>query len=244
MVLTVSSPVTARTLSAEDSTRLLIEAAGANASVTLYSEDEARSRILSGVITGVTSSHLEINILELDRTALTARASSTLRAQVTHADSRYRFRTQCVESDAAAEIDVLRVLKPARIVMVERRRSRRCHLRAQAEITLHDTNDAGAWSCSATMLNLSIGGLACRVRRRDAESMAVGQTLQASFRVGSPLEEFQMTSRVVSTTQAGTPGHMVVGMEFVADQHNREAWERLQGVLRYSPSDSGQDNGL
>ena len=243
MVVTMSGFVTTRKLSAEDTARLFVDAAGARAPVALYDQDEHDRAILSGVLTGTAQSHLELMVDDVDRPSIAPCPSDALEAELVHGNLCYRFATRCVESDVETKTGVIRVLRPAKIVIVERRRSRRRRLQERADITLRDPDDPEAWSCSATMVNLSMGGMACRVRTPDAESIVGGRTLLAVFRAGAPPENINITSRVVTTTPAGTPEHLVVGMEFVADEHLDAARDRLKGALRNAASTGGQDGG-
>ena len=241
MVLTMCDRVTTRELSVEESARLLSDAVGAHLPLRVSSEDEPKAVALPGLITDITDGHLELSIDDASRAAFAAFTSDVLRIELSHAGFRYRFATRCAEEYASPATGVLRVLKPGRIVMVERRRSHRRRLQKRGKVTLRDPDNPEAWSCSALMMNLSLGGMACRIRTRDAESIDLGQTLLAVFRAGTPPEELRINSRVVTTTRAGTPDHLVVGMEFVTDEHLEAARARLEGAIRNAASPSGQD---
>ena len=103
------------------------------------------------------------------------------------------------------------------------------------------------WQSHAAMLNLSVRGVACRVRkpRRDRQGafIRIGQTLAVNFRIpvepgsqpGCDAEPFRLHGRVVSITPGHAPDHVVVGIEFLDDGDLAATKSRLQTVLERVP---------
>ena len=65
--------------------------------------------------------------------------------------------------------------------VIERRKNRRRRFQEPADVTLRATSGPKPWHGLGTLLNLSMNGIACRVREEDAAHTAVGQTLRVMF---------------------------------------------------------------
>ncbi len=124
--------------------------------------------------------------------------------------------------------------KPTSIVSAERRRGPRRRFRQPTGVLLRGTGVDDGWSCQATLLNLSIGGLACRVPDSDSERagpLRIGQTVRAVFRPSASTPTFDLNGRIVNITQGGTPNLLVLGLEFVADRSLEASRAGLHDVL-------------
>ena len=87
------------------------------------------------------------------------------------------------------------------------------------------------WECSGLMLNASAGGFACKIHNNDAGRLTAGRIVRAVFRLGEHDEPFDFHARITNTTQAGTPGYTIIGMEFLIDADRKLERKRLRGVL-------------
>ena len=52
-----------------------------------------------------------------------------------------------------------------------------------------------------------------------------------TLRLGKPARAFDLTARVITQTGAGTPGYVVMGIEFVEDGSLEATRRRLREVL-------------
>lgn len=126
------------------------------------------------------------------------------------------------------------------IVVLERRRSRRRHLRKPAEVALRYDGTGNGWHGTGDMLNLGADGVAVRLLRRDLpEAVTTGQTLRISFQPGDEGLEFDWACRVVNVTEGATPDHSVVGLEFIGDARSKPERERLLAVIGGTLEDEG-----
>ena len=126
------------------------------------------------------------------------------------------------------------MVKPTTITSVERRRSPRRRLRQPTGVLLRETSVEDGWHCQATLLNLSTGGLACRVPDSDRDGtgrLSVGQAVRVELRPSVSSPTLDLNGRIVTITQGGTPNHLVLGLEFIADQSLEVSRPRLQDVL-------------
>ena len=81
------------------------------------------------------------------------------------------------------------------------------------------------------MLNASTGGFACRVHNADANRLTAGRIVRAVFRLDLHQEPFDFHARITNTTQAGTPGFTIIGMEFLIDADRKLESKRLKSAL-------------
>ena len=232
MAATTGQPVVTKVLNMEASARTLAEAISNRALMTLFPAVDPGEELLSGVIQGEEGEHLLFTVYSFDQAALAIHGCSSLQAEFSLAGSFYCFVTRLEDGAGEARAGVARILRPASVSVVDRRRSRRRRFREGSAVTLRATPDGAAWSCTATMLNLSVHGIACRVRAEDAKFARIGRMLGVTFQVGTPPQDFNLTSRVITNIRAGTPEQAVLGMEFVNQPGLEVDGARLQAALR------------
>ena len=117
------------------------------------------------------------------------------------------------------------------IGLADRRRSRRRELHEPTDVALFGTGKNDEWHCGAMMLNASADGIACRVCDADAARLTVGRVLRVVFRIGDSTEPFDFRARTINTTQGATPGHSVLGLEFIIDGDQPAERKRLLQAL-------------
>ena len=117
---------------------------------------------------------------------------------------------------------LIRLPKPSRLTLADRRRSERRQLKQRATVSLQMAEADGAWTSHGAMLNLSAEGIACRIAREDASRMAVGCVVLVRFGLEEAGQSFEWSARVTNITKGGTADRTVVGLEFIVD-HNQEA---------------------
>ncbi|MHC4697620.1 MAG: PilZ domain-containing protein [Planctomycetota bacterium] len=224
--------IATRILEADASNKVLLAAARASNAVGLRADADHEEEELLGIIVGGSETQIEVEISPLDHYAHAILASPVLFASLDVADRRYVFKTHCVTITVESETDVLRLVRPTAIAVVERRRSRRRAFREPTRLVLRTTDPDAGWRLQAEMLNLSLSGVACRIREEDAAgAMKAGQTIHVAFNLGKPAQAFDLTARVITRTGAGTPGHIVVGLEFVEDGCLEATRKRLRVML-------------
>lgn len=186
---------------------------------------------LAGALAGGDDRSLHITIPEIEE--LRADASEPLELEVTVnvSGERYRFTTSPLDPAPLSSTDVLLVARPTTLTVLDRRRSRRRNLRPPSTVVLRLPDERDAWRCAAPILNVSADGLACLLENADAQRVPVGRDIVTEFQVNALEETFQMTGRVANSTRAGTPGHVVLGVEFLAEEASHLRRTRLRDVL-------------
>ncbi len=211
--------------------RVLTEAVDARACVKLHVDGNGVKADSSGELVGGDDSYLAIRLTHPDTAAGTCLPDYPLRITMTVSDVQYEFDTRCVEQPTTLEGRVIRILRPDTITSADRRRSPRRLLRQATIVSLRSHEADEGWHCDAVMLNLSPDGLACRMPEQHAGALHFDQTIRVTFRLGRSSQLFDLTGRISNITRGATPGQLVVGLEFAADQHSEENQAELRRVL-------------
>lgn len=184
-----------------------------------------------GTIIGERGPDLTIELDAFDPAARVVLGASSLRVNLEVNGASYMFETELAAGFAGAEPGVIHLRKPVTITLVDRRRSPRRRLREPAEVLLRATDVNDAWQCKAMMLNLSLDGVACRISEASAGPLHTGRTIRVMLRLDASSPAFELNGEVINITQGGTPNHLVVGLEFVADEQLKASRTRLREAL-------------
>lgn len=125
----------------------------------------------------------------------------------------------------------LRIPSPRTLTLIERRRSPRRSFQQTSEVRLSFAAENSRKSCSAVLLNLSADGLACRAEHSDASELVVGRDMEADIQFDSEEQPIHLFGRIVSLTAGGSPGTVVVGLEFHDRRNPPLAKSRLRTLL-------------
>lgn len=185
----------------------------------------------SGVVLDLEAALLAIEVDRVFPDQAEFQEGMTLQVGLEVGDDRYVFQTRCATGLSAFVSGVLIVEPPTSAVREERRRSPRRRLKEAADIVLHENRVQAQWRCRASLLNLSADGLACRVPCDDAGELRVGQTVCVMLRPAGVATGFDLEARVSNFTEAGTPDHWIVGLEFVQDTTPPGSRARLEELL-------------
>lgn len=113
----------------------------------------------------------------------------------------------------------------------ERRRSPRRLLRGSVKIEIRTSGASDTGLATATMLNLSESGVACRVPWDEVDRLQTGESIRVLFRLQEADQPFDLPARIINITQAGTPGTCVIGMEFLFGNDSDRQQARLRVAL-------------
>lgn len=152
---------------------------------------------------------------------------------------RYVLEGRCVPDANDESGDVLLLIEPETLAVVERRRSKRRRLAPSSAVYIDGGDDADPWRCAAVMLNVSLNGLACRVERECAERIREGLTLDVAFEIGPESRRIELHGRVVSVMGAGSPDCSLVGIAFEEDGAYAIAVDDLARALECGRSAGG-----
>jgi hypothetical protein len=194
--------------------RLLAQAGREASRIVVDGSVDGRHDEWTGVIVGCHGPFLSVRPDRPDPPLGTLPTLSTLRVRLEINGFGYAFETRPLYAAEGPGPGVIHLERPRTVILRERRRSPRRRLHRPTDVILAPAGGTTDWHCQAAMLNVSPEGLACRVPNDQIESMVVGGTLRVSFRLERSDAEFNLAARVSNVTEGGTPGYVVVGLEF------------------------------
>ncbi len=220
------------TVDKQATAKLLDEAVRQRASIHVRPGGENAVLAFSGTVTGSEGYDLTLEFSRLNAKGIGKLRETKLEAVIEVDQLRYAFESQCTNEPGPAETTTLRVRRPETMTLTDRRRSPRRRLRGRTEVSLSGLDVDFEWLGQALMLNLSAEGMACRLAVRDAARLEVGQVLGVTFGLGASITPFNLNARVSNVTEGGTPGEVVVGLAFMADERLESNQTRLRQALR------------
>lgn len=136
----------------------------------------------------------------------------------------YLFETRVLEFHS----DLVILVRPESLTMLERRRSPRTRLARSCDVHL-------CWGATQTprravgkLLNLSPEGMACRVDLATAEELSVGDSVEALLILDGDSERIELRAVVRSLTPGGSPNTCLLGVEFVVGGRSQSSIRRLR----------------
>jgi hypothetical protein len=95
------------------------------------------------------------------------------------------------------------------------------------------------------MLNATVRGMACRLPAVEADKLPSDEgSVHTSFCLAEGDLAFEVAGQVRSVTTAGTPGHVVLGMEFVFEASEGEEERRLRAAFQAVGAEGGRTQAL
>jgi Tfp pilus assembly protein PilZ len=118
---------------------------------------------------------------------------------------------------------------PPRVMTWQRRRFVRAAVADSAAVIVRGTGGAPG---EGRILNVSRDGLAFRIPTDRVAERAVGEPLELSFTLSADAGEFHLAGTVISKTPGGTPGTVIVGVQFIDDPATQATRDRLASALK------------
>lgn len=242
MTVEQSDTIVLYALDSTASAAVLEQAAELETTVRIFADNELSVVLMEGALTKVTDQHLRIWATHKNTSSLAVNVLATLKAEFTLGKVTYAFDVLALDEFSDGDDQSMLIPKPPTIAVTERRRTRRRQFHDAADLTLKPIGCDSAAPIRAALLNISTDGLACRVTDSALQFIPADKPLAVSFALSANGHTFDLTGHEVSRTEAGTPGHWVVGLEFEKGRH-MEQRTLLRQALRDS-SESIQDNPL
>jgi len=210
---------------------LLSKSVQQRACVYVRPTDEEGGLTISGTVTDGEDGFLTLAFEQLDCGNVDRLVGGTLDVTVEIDRVRYTFEVLCVDRSNEVGLTTLRVRQPENMSLADRRRSPRRHFQGRTRVSLTGGSPGGEWHAEAVMLNLSVEGLACRLAEHDAEHLRIGRALGVAFCLGASKTPSKLKAHVSNITEGGTPGQVVVGLAFIADEQLASHRTELQRAL-------------
>ncbi|MBI3834752.1 MAG: PilZ domain-containing protein [Planctomycetes bacterium] len=218
-------------LDATASTAALRRAVESRAQATLQIREHAIDWMARATLIGADASALHLELLHAETGFPLDRPDGLMHVLLNDGAAQYEFETRIVRVTPSPHHEVIHLRKPATISVHERRRSRRRLLRATTTVELRHSGLGESIRMNGTLLNLSVGGVACRLSNSESTSLHVHELVHLKFSIGNPPTEIQRTARVVSLSQGSSAGQTIVGLEFHGDVSNEMNDQRLRKLL-------------
>ncbi|MCZ6683957.1 MAG: PilZ domain-containing protein [Planctomycetota bacterium] len=125
----------------------------------------------------------------------------------------------------------LAVSRPETVEVLERRRLGRAALAPSSEVTIEWRVRDAAHSHAATLLNISAGGLACRMDENTAREINDGSRVTLSFELPSSGPTFRLCA-IVSNKTPASEDCVILGMEFLRSRDSKAQLEALGEIVK------------
>ncbi len=144
-------------------------------------------------------------------------------------DCTYSFTTHCDELQIDGLEAAVVLAPPAAVHTVQRRRSRRYRLQRPSTILIFADQEGTAGPYEAVVLNLSLGGLACRTSQFVGSLLSRGTIVKLDLTPSQPTPATALTARVVGLVPGGSDNTTIVNLEFVESEAAQSAL--LRGLI-------------
>lgn len=147
-----------------------------------------------------------------------------------YAEQRFVFESRITATPKWGATQSIAIERPTSLRVLDRRRFARARLAPSSTVKLEWTHDGLARRYSATLLNISPDGLACRVEEPAAEAIDAGDIIVSRFNLPQSEQLFDLESSVLNKTPTGE-GTYILGLQFVRSQRFVETLARLRLTL-------------
>lgn len=216
-------------LNPRQSRRLVERAARAGAQVAVLPQTSVNDRPLDTRIVGHTPNTLILTpddpIVGEPALLVSAYCDATMWIDA----ARFLFATHIIDALEHGPGVQIEIARPARLNVVQRRRYQRRSLQSNSAVSIQPTDRAGEPSVQATLLNVSTGGLACRIDRESSELFSRERPVRLQFSIANSEETFQVPARVRGKVPAADERQMILSFEFVPGAEQER--DRLSDAL-------------
>jgi hypothetical protein len=219
-------------LDVSTSGRLLEQAVRCRAAIDLVIHAPDLEDHLVGCVASVDRDALQISALSAPGDILpSVYADGTMQLH----GQEYLFSTSIINCERRAHDIVIDVVRPAMLQTWQRRRFMRASVADSTDVQIFPRDGAGESVATGRVLNLSPGGLAMRLDARQADQLTIESCLQLRFALRPGGEAFVLDAEVRTKTPGGSPGTIIVGVQFTDAACNLEARRILSETLRAYP---------
>ncbi len=151
-----------------------------------------------------------------------------------YSDQRYEFASEVTAAPQWGETRSLALTRPATLNVLERRRFVRAKLAPSSKVTLEWMTNGESHRHTASLLNISADGLACRIEDAVAGALEGAASLRARFDLPGGARTFRLTADVSNRTPASGE-HTILGLQFRRTPDQAPQLEALKESLgRYT----------
>ena len=145
-------------------------------------------------------------------------------------DRVYTFTTHRVGLSDTQARDLLGIARPAVLIPMERRGSNRKTFRPGTRVELRRAGTAARRGLTGDLLNLSVGGVSCRVPRGQTDGFPVDAGVEVTLPVAERDSSLKLSGRVCSVTCGADAEHTILGIMFLEGDQLVEARACLENL--------------
>ncbi|MCH8147726.1 MAG: hypothetical protein IH987_06975 [Planctomycetes bacterium] len=203
--------------------------------VRIFADHDLSVVLIEGPLSDVTDEHLRIAVTHKNTSSLAVNVLSVLKGEFTLGEVTYVFDVMSLDEFPGSADQTVLIPRPASVAVSERRRTRRRQFHDAGDLTLTPIGCDSTAPIPAALLNVSPDGLACLVPESTLEFIPSDGRLVISLALAENGQVVELTGQMVSRTEAGTPGHLVVGLEF-----DKRGQTQQRSLLRQALQDSAE----
>jgi hypothetical protein len=144
-----------------------------------------------------------------------------------YCEQRYCFSTSITGAPRWGKSRALAISRPHAVTVLDRRRFLRAKLAPSSKVELQWTHRGEARTHTASLLNISADGLACKAESAATASLERDSRVQAGFELPHQPQPFTLEAAVMNRTPA-SEGHMIIGLQFLREPEAADELNRLR----------------
>jgi len=148
--------------------------------------------------------------------------------------ARFLFSTNVIDAHQDGDDIGLEIAKPTHLHVLQRRRHHRRDLRSDTPVRITPDGCENRPALEAALLNISTGGLACRIDQTGADTCRIEHPVTLEFGVADCDEVFRMPAQVCGKTPGAEKGQIILSVEFASGAETEIQRERLSAALYHN----------
>jgi len=210
--------------------RILESAVAAQALVRIRPDEHTPAREIPARLVAGDETTLTLRLPPGNRVFETLDPVCALSGSVRLEDRVYTFTTYRVQLAEPGAGQLLGIARPTVLTPAERRRSNRKSFRLGARVELRRVGTLGGRGQVGELLNLSVGGLSCRVPRTQADRFQVDAGVQLRLAVVNGDPVLELPGRVCSVTHSADAKYTLLGIMFLEGDELQAARPSLDNL--------------
>ena len=216
--------------------RVLESAVAARALVRIRPDERPPAREIPARLVAGDETTLTLRLPPGNRVFETLDPACALSGSVRLADRVYAFTTHRVGLAEPGSGQLLGIACPAVLTPMERRHSNRKSFRLGTRVELRRGQVPAENGTVGDLLNLSVGGLSCRVLRTQADRFPVDAGMRVKLPVTDQAPALQLPGRVCSVTHSADAAHTLLGIMFLEGDELKAARAQLADLTGAPPN--------
>ena len=218
-------------LDERQSRRLLEHATRAGAGISVLPHTRVDGLPMAGAIVGSTGEGLLLIARDAALHDPASLVSVYCEVTISLDGARFLFSANVIDARLDGDDIRIEIARPTCLHVIQRRRYQRRRLQSQTPVRITPVGRENQPALEATLLNVSTGGLACRVDQACADLCGIEHQVNLEFNIADCEETFRMPAHSRSKTPGASPGQVILSLEFAPGAETEAQHERLADAL-------------